>query len=146
MHYVIVVPSPSLFPRLLLPKVMAVTDSASGNLWSLLSFAARATDQERWKTSCVVCVNFACQFVVAQCGEVTRVTDCVPPLSGKQNGCAIKCTFRWSACPPSLLTANLLVLTAGPQSLLLCIQPQQRWISPKSLAVHGVYWKDSPAS
>lgn len=88
---------------------------------------------------CVMCVDFACQLVASQYGEVTQETDSVSPLSGKQNGCAIKSAFRRSACCPSLPAANPFALSARPWRLLLCTQPQLRWISAKCLTAHRVF-------
>lgn len=64
--------------------------------------------------------------------------------AGKQNGFAIKSSFRRSVCHPGLLTSDQFVPAALSFRLLLlplCSRPQPRWISAESLTASTVLLK-----
>lgn len=66
------------------------------------------------RCECLVCVDFIYQLVASGYGEVTQERYSVSPLSGKQNGCAIKSAFRRSAGRPSLPAAKPFAHAARP--------------------------------
>lgn len=93
---------------------MAVTDSATCNAVTEPGNPCDPRESENINKCPFLSVDYTCRHVASQYAKVTRETDTESALSGKQNGCAIKSTFRRSVRNPSLLPANPFAPTALP--------------------------------